>query len=107
MSMCSPMWPRMALLACADVAQSARRLELHVSAGRQTGNAPTHLQHTGDWPELPPEVVAELEQIAFRVSGEEARAARIQELMSRAESLQQQIASWVECLLGSEAKNGR
>jgi hypothetical protein len=103
----SPMWPRMALLACADLAQSARRLESHVSAGRQNGNAPTHLQHAGDWPELPPHVVAELEQIEFRVSGPEARDARIEELMQRAESLREGIARWIGCVRRHEAAGAK
>jgi hypothetical protein len=91
----------------ANPAHSARCLELHVSAGRENGNAPTHRPHADDLPELPPQVVAELEQIAFRVSGEDARAARMQDLLERAETLRQQIQQWVDCVLRSASNQGR
>ena len=77
-----------------------------MSAGRENGNAPTHRPHAEDLPELPPQVVAELEQIAFRVSGEDARAARMQDLLERAESLRQQIEHWLDCLLRSASNQG-
>jgi len=52
------------------------------------------------WPELPANVVAELEQIEFRLSGSDQRAARIEELMRRTGGLRSEIAQWVRNVRG-------
>lgn len=55
------------------------------------------------WPCLPLEVLAELERIEFRVTGEEARAACIEQLMHDAEQLRGEIAQWVRRVRGVSA----
>jgi hypothetical protein len=54
------------------------------------------------WPALPVEILVELEQIEFRVNGADARAARIEALMRKAERLRGEIAQWVRCVRSGE-----
>lgn len=60
------------------------------------------MQPDRKWPDLPAHVVAELEEIEFRVSGADQRAARIEALMRRAEGLRPEIARWVQNVRGFE-----
>lgn len=58
------------------------------------------MQPECQWPQLPAHVLAELEQIEFRLSGPDQRAARIEELMRTAGGLRSEIAQWVRNVRG-------
>ncbi len=61
------------------------------------------LSKTGS-PSLPPDVLAELESIEFRVNGADARASRIESLLARAEGLRAEIRAWVQFVRGETAR---
>ena len=83
-------------IVAARVAGAGAPLESFVGAGRDDSCEQTGVQPERPWPQLPAHVLAELEQIEFRLSGAEQRAARIEDLMRNMEGLQSEIARWVE-----------
>lgn len=71
-------------------------LESVLGASRDDRCAQSGMVTERQWPQLPPQVLAELEQIEFRLSGSEQRDARIEDLMRNAAGLRSEIARWVQ-----------
>ena len=67
------------------------------------GHEPNGSLSNSGCPVLPPDVLAELESIEFRVNGVDARALRIESLLARAEGLRAEIRAWVQFVRGETA----